>query len=129
MSLVDSYEADTTRNMLHAFNKSLVVQPLRGAIYHAEFTSTELLVDGMQLIGSFARVDTVRRNSTPLEDIDLVLHQGNQGRYNNGDARLTGRSGTMSLVDLRKCNGWYLQVLVRHESKAKIVRKGSRPPT
>lgn len=126
MSLVNGHEADTTRNVLHALDKTLIVQPLRGAIDHAEVTSTELLVDGLQLIDSLGRVDALSRNATLLEYIDLVLHQGDKGRHNDRDARLARCPGTLSLVDLGKGNCWNLQPPVSLESKGKRNRRSGK---
>lgn len=108
MSLVDSNKADTAGDMLHALHKSLVVQSLRGAIYQAEFTSADLLVDDLQLNPSLGRVDAVSRNATTLQHINLVFHQCNKRRDNNSDPRLARCPETVSSIDLGKGNRWYL---------------------
>lgn len=50
MRLVDGYEADTTRDMLHVLDEPLVVQPLWGAVYHPQLAPAELLVDGLEFV-------------------------------------------------------------------------------
>lgn len=106
--LVDSNETDTTRDVFHVLDEPLVVEPLRGAVYHPQLAPAQLLVDGLEFVPGLCRVDTVGRYAAPLEGIDLVLHQGDEWGDDDGDAGLAGFSQAMGLVQLREGHGGYL---------------------
>lgn len=98
VSLIDGNEADTTGNVFHLLDESLVVEPLRGAVYHPQLAPAQLLVDGLEFVPGFGRVYAVGRYAAPLEGIDLVLHQGEERGDDDGDARLAGCSEAMTVV-------------------------------
>lgn len=106
--LVDSNETDTTRNVFHVLNESLVVEPLWRAVYHPQLAPAQLLVDGLEFVPGLGRVYAVGRYATPLEGIDLVLHQGDEGRDDNGDTGLAGLSVATRLVQRREAHSRYL---------------------
>lgn len=110
MCLIDSYEADTTRDMLHVLDEPLVVEPLRGAVYHPKLAPAELLVDGLEFVPGLCRVYAVGGYAAPLEGIDLVFHEGDEWRDDDGDAGLAGFPEAARLVLLGKCHGWYLSM-------------------
>lgn len=108
VSLIDRYEADTTGYVFHLLDEPLVVEPLRGAVDHPQLAPSQLLVDGLELVPGLGRVYAVGGHAAPLEDVDLVLHQGEEGRDDDGDAGLAGRPEALGLVQLGECHGWYL---------------------
>lgn len=108
--LVDSNEADTTWNVFHLLDEPLVVEPLRGAVYHPQLAPAQLLVDGLEFVPGLGRVYAVGRDAAPLEGIDLVLHEGDEWGDDYGDAGLAGFSEVTRLVLLGECYGWYLSM-------------------
>lgn len=107
--LIDRNETDTAGDMLHLLDESLVVEPLRGAIYQPQLAFAQLLVDSLELIPGLGRIYAFGRDAAPLEGIDLVLHQGKKGRDDNGDAGLAGRPKPTRFIQLGKGHGWYLR--------------------
>lgn len=110
MRLIDSNETNTTRDVFHMLDKPLIVEPLRGAVYHPQLAPAELLVDGLELVPGLGRVYTIGRYAAPLESIDLVLHEGDERGDDDGDAGLAGFPEATRLVLLGKCHGWYLSM-------------------
>lgn len=108
MRLVDSNETNTTRDMLHLLDEPLIVEPLWGAVYHPQLSPAELLIYCLELIPGLSRVYAVGRHAALLECIDLVLHEGDEGRDDDGDAGLAGCSEATRLVQLREGHGRYL---------------------
>lgn len=74
VGLVDRNETDTSWDVFHLLDEPLVVEPLRGAVHHSQLASTQLLVDGLELVPGFGRVYAFSGYAALLESIDLVLH-------------------------------------------------------
>lgn len=85
MSFVDGHQSDAPRNVFDHGNEALVVQSFRGAVENSQFRVSQLGVDALEVLVLFGRVDAVGRDALLPQDVDLVLHQGKEGGYNNGD--------------------------------------------
>jgi hypothetical protein len=68
------------------FPESFVVEAFRGDVEEAQRALPDGIHEGAHLVARERRVESAGGHSTPGELIDLVLHQGDQGRDHEGEA-------------------------------------------
>ena len=68
----------------HPFAKPLVGQPLGRDVQNPDPTTVQIPVQISQTLGIHRRIQPRRRNPPPRQRFDLILHQGNQWRNDQG---------------------------------------------
>lgn len=104
MGLIDTNQSDASLNSLHHLYKTFVVQSLRRAIQETNFSFAKRIVDLLQLRPGLGGVHAFCRDALLFEGVNLILHQSNQRRHNNGDARVTFVSLFALAINLLESN-------------------------
>ena len=90
MRFVDDDEAGVARQRgKYLIAKVRIVQPFRADQKHVDFTAVHALLDVVP-VGDIARVDGVGVHPGPLGCGDLVAHQRQQRRNDDGDSTPVG---------------------------------------
>ena len=84
MGLVDGEQADFCP--LDLCDEGLAHKALRGHIEELEFSRCQILVERSRFGRSQGGIEPCRRNTAFLQHIDLVFHEGDQWRHDQGDS-------------------------------------------
>lgn len=88
MGLVYTNQSDASLDSLHHLYKTFVVQSLRRAIQETKLSFAKRIIDLLQLRPGLGGVHAFCRDALLFEGVNLILHQSNQRRHHNGDARV-----------------------------------------
>ena len=80
MRLVDGEEGDAAR-LLEEPDEALLDGPFGGDVEDADPSCRNVTFDGFSLVPLLRRVDARRRHPALPQAVDLVLHEGDEGRY------------------------------------------------
>ena len=105
MRFVHTNQSDSSLDVLHHANESLVVEALRGAVQYSQLTLAEIFIDLLKFIPGLCRVHTLCRDAFSLECIDLIFHQSNQWGDDSGDTGIVSMSLFGQFIDFWKGDG------------------------
>lgn len=95
---------------LYTLHKALIIQSLRSHIKNPKKRCTQVSVNLLELCIGLAGVNACSSDSSFLQAIDLVLHQSQEGRDDEGDTWHIRFPLTLSPVQFGKGDSWNLAV-------------------